>query len=395
MDNGFFFPEDDVHQDVSWFLMDVMKVLNYDAVGCSEKELRFGIGYLRAQLRRTQLPMVCANLVFQPPRSKVGRPLLAPSLIKTVGTVKVGVFGLISDNLDLGPSKDSLKVLEPAATARSTIADLRKRGATIVVLLSQLGKIESEDLVTAVDGIDAVIVGHNVALLQKGRMIKNTVACYGGEQGQYVGRTIITLDERRRMATGDNETFMLGPEIPDRKDIASLVKGFTDNFNEKLRKLEKERVAKEAQKQTSATPDHYLGSDVCARCHPTEAAQWKTTGHAQAWQSLVAAHKDATPDCIRCHVVGYNQAGGFKDLTSSPGLPNVQCENCHGMGTQHDAFAAHPRKVTEQTCRSCHTKETSPGFDFALYEPYINHQGVGTKQPLPESPMKRYIGGGK
>ncbi len=197
------------------------------------------------------------------------------------------------------------------------------------------------------------------------------------------------------MTTGDNETFMLGPEIPDRKDIATLVKGFTENFNEKLRKLEKERAAKEAEKATSGTPAHYLGVEVCARCHGTEAAQWRTTKHAQAWQSLVAAHKDATPDCVRCHVVGYNQPGGFKDLTASPGLTNVQCENCHGMGTEHNAYGSTPRKVTEQTCRSCHTKDASPEFDFVLYEPYVNHLGHGTKRPLPESPMRKLLPAGK
>ena len=36
--------------------------------------------------------------------------------------------------------------------AQRTVAELRKKGATVVVLLSQLGKVESEDLVTAVDG---------------------------------------------------------------------------------------------------------------------------------------------------------------------------------------------------------------------------------------------------
>jgi hypothetical protein len=391
VDNGGFFDESEMRRDLSWFLMDVMKLLGYDAVGCSEKELRFGVGYLKAQLKRTQLPMVCANLYDR----KSGKLLLSPHVIKQVGTVKVGIFGLISNVLDLGPSRDSLRVEEPVATAKRVVAELRKKGATIVVLLSQLGKIESEDLVTAVDGVDAVIVGHNVPLLQKGRMIKNTVACYGGSEGQYVGRTVLTLDARRRIATGDNETFVLGPEIPDRKDIAVLVKGFEDTFNEKLRKLEKERAAKEVEKATSGTPDHYLGEEVCARCHVAEAAQWKTTGHARAWQTLVAARKEAVPECVRCHVVGYDQAGGFKELTLTPGLVNVQCESCHGMGTQHDAYGTTPRKVTEQTCRSCHTKETSPEFDFALFEPHVNHKGVGTAQPLPESPMKKQLPAGK
>ena len=391
MDAGGFFPEDELHQDAAWFLMDVMKVLGTDAVGMSERELRFGLSYLKAQLKRTQLPMVCANLYDK----KTAKLVLPPYVVKQVGTVKVGIFGLMSNAVDLGVSRDSLRVEEPSTAAKRVVAELHKKGATIVVLLSQLGKVEGEDLVTAVDGIDAVILGRGTPLLQKGRLIKATVACYGGEQGQYVGRTLLTLDSRRKMATGDNETFILGPEVAERKEIAALVKGFNDNFNEKVQKLQKERAAKEAEKAAQGAAEHYLGGEVCARCHPAEAEQWKTTKHAQAWETLVAAKQDTTASCLGCHTVGFRQSGGFKNPADTPTMKGVQCESCHGMGSAHDAFSTAPRKVTELTCRICHTKEASPGFDFALYRPYIDHKGAGEKQPLPGSPMKKYLPIGK
>jgi len=387
VDGGGFFPEDDIHQDVSWFLMDAMKVLGTDAVGMSERELRFGLAYLKAQLKRTQLPMVCANLY----EKKTAKLLLAPYVLKQVGTVKVGIFGLMSNAVDLGPSRDSLRVEEPSVVARRTVAELHKKGATVVVLLSQLGKVEGEDLVTAVEGIDAVILGHSVPLLQKGRLIKATVACYGGEQGQYVGRTLLTLDSRRKMTSGDNETFILGPDIPEKKEMTALVKGFTDSFSEKLQKLQKEKAAKDAEKAAQGAPEHYLGSEVCMRCHAAEAAQWKASKHAQAGESLVAAKQDTVAACIGCHAVGYKQPGGYRDRASTPGLSGVQCESCHGMGSTHDAFSSTPRRVTEQTCRICHTKEASPGFDYALYLPYASHKPGGTRLPLPGSPMRKLL----
>ena len=313
VDAGGFFPEDDMHQDVSWFLMDAMKVLGTDAVGMSERELRFGLAYLKTQLKRTQLPMVCANLY----EKKTGKLLLAPYVLKQVGTVKVGIFGLMSNAMDLGPARDSLRVEEPSVAAKRTVAELHKKGATVVVLLSQLGKVEGEDLVTAVDGIDAVILGHSVPLLQKGRLVKTTVACYGGEQGQYIGRTLLTLDAQRKMASGDNETFILGADIPDKKEMAALVKGFNDSFNEKLQKLQKEKAAQEAQKAAQGAPEHYLGREVCARCHTAEAAQWQDSRHAHAWESLVAAKQDTVAACIGCHATGYKQPGGYVDAAST------------------------------------------------------------------------------
>lgn len=200
VDGGNFFPENDDpnYGRVAGFLMDAMKILGTDAVGAGEKELRYGYSFLKANIERSGLPVVCANLQLK----ANGKPALTPYLIKKVGTVKVGIFGLMSDKVAYGPSADSLKVEEPTATARRVVAEMRKKGATVTVLLSQLGKIESEDLAAAVPGIDVLVVGHSSTLLMKGRMIKNTVACYGGEQGQYLGRTIVTLNASRGQATG-------------------------------------------------------------------------------------------------------------------------------------------------------------------------------------------------
>ena len=371
--------------------MDGMKLLGTDAVGLADRDLRFGISFLKAQIKRTQLPMVCANLIDKKTRTTA----IQPYLIKQIGTVKVGFFGLMSDKVDLGLSRDSLAVDEPQATAKRVVAELRKKGATAVVLLSQLGKVESEDLVTAIDGIDVVIVGRNVPMLQKGRLIKSTVACYGGEQGQYMGRTILTLNSAKKVTSGDNDVFVLGPEVGEKPEIATIVKEFEDKFNERLAKAQKEQAAKQLASASQDAPDRYVGSEVCQRCHVAEGEQWKTTKHSHAWQTLVDAKKDATPDCVPCHVVGYQKPGGFESGAATPKMVNVGCENCHGMGSQHEAFAAVPQKVTEATCRSCHTSTNSPTFDFATYSPHIMHNFTGTLPVLPphESSMMKPAAG--
>jgi len=397
VDNGGFFPEQDGYEDAAWFLMDAMKLLGVDAVGVSEKELRYGMSFLLANYKRTQLPLVCANLYERAGK----KPLVAQYVIKKVGTVTVGIFGLTNNTVDLGPSRDSLVVEDPATAARRTVDELHKKGCTIVVLLSELGKVESEDLVTAVDGIDAVICGRNVPLLQKGRMIKQTIACYGGEQGQYIGRTVISLTPDRKLATGENDTFILGPEVGEKPEVLTLVKSFEDNFNDKLRKKEKEKALKQEQDRvnggsTEQAADHYLGAEFCQRCHKAEYDQWKTTKHSRAWQTLVDAKKDANAECIGCHVVGYKLAGGFQTGDDAPKLGNVQCENCHGMGTQHDAYPKQSPRITAATCQKCHTSNTSPTFDFAVYEPHILHQVPAQMPDLPKSQAReRMLGAGK
>lgn len=242
VDDGGFFPEGDGQQDLAVFIMDVMNRLNTDAVGVGERDLRYGASFLRAQVKRNRLPVVCANLIDK--RSR--KPLFNPYLVKKIGGVQVGFFGLIGEKVNLGPSRDSLLVEEPVAVATRTIAEMRKKGVDVVVLLGQLGKVENEDLVSTVDGVNAVVVGRDTPIIPKGRMIKNTVACYGGEQGYYLCKTVLTLDARRQVTTGEADAVMLGPEVRDQSEIYKLVKSFEDGFNEKLRKAETERAARAA-----------------------------------------------------------------------------------------------------------------------------------------------------
>jgi 2',3'-cyclic-nucleotide 2'-phosphodiesterase (5'-nucleotidase family) len=238
VDNGNFFPESEARESEAWFLMDVMKTIGLDAVGTGTSDLRFGYAKLKANIARTQLPMTSANLIDL----KTRRPALQPYVIKQVGAVKVGYFSLMTDKTDLGSARDSLRVDEPTAVAQKTVAELRKKGATVVVLLSQLGKVESEDLVTTVPGIDAVICGRNVPVLQKGRQIKNTVASYGGEQGHFISQTVLTLDAAGRAKSGENESIQLGPEVADRPDIFERVKTFDADLAGKLKSQEGEKT---------------------------------------------------------------------------------------------------------------------------------------------------------
>ncbi len=398
VDNGGFFPDegDSLYRDKAWFLMDGMVLIGTDAAGLSEKELKYGKGWLLAQLKRTKLKMVCANVWDKATK----KPLVDPYVIVKKGTVNVGILGLTSDKVDLGPARDSLTVEDPVPAATRAVAEMKKKGAQVIILLSSLGKVESEDLVTTVDGIDVLIAGRNVPVLQKGRMIKNTIACYGGEQGQHIGRTVVTLDAAKKMQSADNDVFVLGPEVGEKPEILQLIKSFNDAFNDKMRKLEKERAA-QAQLQTGGesggqkqSVDHFVGVEVCQRCHMPEYAQWLTTDHSKAFQTLVDAKKESTPECITCHVVGYKQAGGFQTSDDAVKLGNVQCENCHGMGTQHEAMPASPQKITEATCKTCHTLTNSPLFDFAIYQPHIVHKVPANMPTLPVNPAKEKMKSG-
>lgn len=115
----------------------------------------------------------------------------------------------------------------------------------------------------------------------------------------------------------------------------------------------------------------YAGAAACGECHKEQLANWKTTLHAHAWESL---EKDPDggaqdPECVSCHVSGFLQPGGVRRLEDIGLFKGVQCESCHAPIAQHPGGAKYP-KLTEAACRTCHSETRDPDFKFAEYLKY-------------------------
>ncbi|MBN1848326.1 MAG: cytochrome c family protein [Deltaproteobacteria bacterium] len=110
------------------------------------------------------------------------------------------------------------------------------------------------------------------------------------------------------------------------------------------------------------------GWKACAECHDTETKGWQKTRHAVAFESLKKSGQQDLPDCIQCHVVGYDKYGGFLDHELTPELAGVQCENCHGPDKEHIQNPDDGKIIAVpemELCRKCHTAIQDPGFDYA------------------------------
>ncbi len=113
----------------------------------------------------------------------------------------------------------------------------------------------------------------------------------------------------------------------------------------------------------------YTGYTTCETCHAELVVGWKTTAHARAFDSLKTQgeEKQENPGCIQCHVVAYEEEGGFIDMELTPELKDVQCESCHGPGRKHTETLSIEDivgKTGEDVCRKCHTEGQDKNFDF-------------------------------
>lgn len=125
----------------------------------------------------------------------------------------------------------------------------------------------------------------------------------------------------------------------------------------------------------------YVGNEACRSCHPAPFTVYEKTGHARAYATLESVQKQYRLDCVACHVIGFQQAGGVCRVDQVDGRKNVGCENCHGPGSLHVADGTGRSVVRPRpgpsVCVGCHTAENSIHFDYARYRPRVLGPGHG------------------
>lgn len=178
----------------------------------------------------------------------------------------------------------------------------------------------------------------------------------------------VEKSSKESYSTFEYSFIALNKELPDDPQIVDRVKRIkeaieTGSQGTFVSEVQPVAIANTSQKKLAGFP-------TCASCHQAQTTFWKTTKHAIAYQVLAEKKQNFNLDCLSCHVTlsSINAREAGTDLAHlPPALQAVGCESCHGPGQDH---ADNPnkvlprRQVEERTCRACHTKDRSPGFDF-------------------------------
>ena len=123
-------------------------------------------------------------------------------------------------------------------------------------------------------------------------------------------------------------------------------------------------------------PEGYTGNDVCGVCHTVEHDSWLYTNHADAYGTLVEHAAERDPECVGCHVVGFEKPGGFSITDHPTHLENVGCESCHGRGGPHLSPDFAKGGDYAPACQGCHNPTHSLGFDYASFLPKVSHAAL-------------------
>jgi len=144
-----------------------MAAMRFDAMTIGNHEFDPGPEYLAGVLAQGfasgSVPLLSANA------GNLGSlaPFVSSSIQKSIGGVKVGIFGLTVPDDPM--CQNGPVTLDPdfVAVAVRQAAALRATGAEIVVLLSHLGLSYDTAVAEGVEGIDVIVGGHDHTLLEE------------------------------------------------------------------------------------------------------------------------------------------------------------------------------------------------------------------------------------
>ena len=359
----------------SRFLAQVMKDLHYDAAAVGERDLTFGLVTLRDEAKAGP-PIICANLYAE------GARAFAPSVVRKVGGVKVGVFALLGEEpRDL----EGFEIKDPAAEGRVVLAKLRKE-CDYVILLAHMDRPKLLALIPKLRGVDLVIRGHYVEGEKAHESCVDTLVgvlekaevpiLFAGQQARNVGSVAISVKRGGGGAVTANRLIRLGADVGEDTSFAARVGSFMseESLRERQILLNKSLTRDES---TGRIRERYLGYQICGRCHDDLVPRYLLTRHFKAFDTLREKGKETSPDCLACHTTGYGKFGGYDAKAEEEGGPylrGVQCEACHGPGTTHARDGSYVRSA-RASCTVCHTLQWSPHFDYETYWKRVSHRG--------------------
>lgn len=390
---GNFYGTADVFNEAkSHFVARMMGWMGYDAVGVGNLDLGFGLDALVSDVQNHGLNVTCANLQPRGDRSSAaadtpsGRAGLAaaerfgtifpPYLVVEKDGVRVGFFAVIAPNTvvhESAPAAESdqveavtWRISDPRAAAAAVVPELRER-CDVVVLLAHMDAPDVGALAAEVPGIDFIVGGHDTRTIATGEPGRLGEAWFvkATARGQNVGVAVLDLDEEGGVAEVGNRVHFLDNRYADDAEVAEML----DEFDRENRKQQKQLYARE-QLRTSggvdASTPSYLGVGTCQSCHLEAFEVYRRSKHAHAFATLAEQFVQRDSNCVGCHVTGYLEPGGFSGVRARGAridLIDVQCEACHGPGSEHNRDGSYLERAA-LSCVTCHTENEDPDFDF-------------------------------
>ena len=190
------------------------KEMGYAAVNVGAHEMVLPYKKLLSLAKRHKVQLVSANIV----RQKDDKPVFQPAVVKTIGGIRVGLFGLISENpQNYGKLfiDRKMTVMSPVKAAKAAVSVLRRNGAQVVVCLSALRRAEINLVSEKVPGVDLFIGSSGMELTLQLSRLSHGYFIDTYTKGKYVGELLLEPGKDRKKWAAADVKATLTQQITD------------------------------------------------------------------------------------------------------------------------------------------------------------------------------------
>jgi 2',3'-cyclic-nucleotide 2'-phosphodiesterase (5'-nucleotidase family) len=203
-------------------VVDLMNAVGYDALTIGNHEFDDGYINLTELSKRASFPFLAANAVWKTSEETLG--FARPYLLKDAGGIMVGIIGVVTPEtgmITMAHNVDRIVFHPPAPAVRLAADRLREDGASLIVVLSHLGREEDIALAKEVEGIGAIIGGHSHDLIGKPLRAgpSGTLICQAGFYGLDAGRLDLWVDRETGAIRDHRYQVFVNRELSLPKDL--------------------------------------------------------------------------------------------------------------------------------------------------------------------------------
>ena len=305
------------------YITKALSQLNYEAVGIGIKELQLDSGhlaYVLSNFEEAPNPVISANVaIFE---SAYG--LSSRYRVIHQGGKKIGVTSVLGKQYlpDLQNARD-IHWTDPVTAINSVLPEMQNENCDFLVLLVHAEPKEATALAkqfpqfqfVATSGADEP-PSRLIAVEGAAEGVEPTQLVEAGHKGMYVMVIGLYDDPQQPVRL---QRVPLDHRFEDSEQMSELL---TEYQNE-LKTMGLSGLGLAGNKHPIGS---FVGSEACADCHTQATEVFEETPHSHATQTLVdldpPRHFD--PECLSCHVTGWNPqeffpyASGFMNLEKTP-----------------------------------------------------------------------------
>lgn len=210
-----------------------MSMAAYDVVVPGNHEFNYGTSYYLDTLEYAKYDIVCANLDFKGDKRA---EKISNNTIKEVAGIKIGIFGLMTpDLLRISSAGEEISLdSDIERVAENEVAELKEKGADLIIALTHTGKEIDRRVAGSVAGIDIIVGGHDHEFVYETVESPDgeTIIVQAGDRGEKLGVLDITYEGG--IKNHNWKTITIDENSPSDSEIEEYLAEYASEYEQRL-----------------------------------------------------------------------------------------------------------------------------------------------------------------